>query len=82
MFTYNQYSVEEGTTGFSTSGWNVSPGAQIERVSTEKWEGNYSLRVTTNGAAAYQGVSILAEGNLPKGNYTFTIHLKAPAERL
>jgi len=79
MFTYNQYSVEEGTTGFSTSGWNVQPGAQIERVSTEKWEGNYSLRVTTNGAAAYQGVSILAEGNLPKGNYTFTIHLKAPA---
>jgi len=37
------------------------------------------LRVTTNGAAAYQGVSIRAEGNLPKGNYTFTIHLKAPA---
>lgn len=79
MFTYNQYSVEEGTTGFFTSDWNVQSGAQIARVSTEKWEGNYSLRVTTNGAAAYQGVSIRATGNLPKGNYTFTIHFKAPA---
>jgi len=78
-FTYNQSSVEEDTTGFFTSDWNVEPGAQIERVSTEKWEGNYSLRVTTNGAAAYQGVSILATGNLPRGNYTFTIHVKAPA---
>lgn len=79
MFTYNQYSVEEGTTGFFTSDWNVYSGAQIARVSTEKWEGNYSLRVTTNGAAAYQGVSIRATGNLPKGYYTFTVHLKAPA---
>jgi len=78
-FTYNQSSVEEDTTGFSTSDWNVKAGAQIERVSTEKWEGNYSLRVTTNGERAYQGVSIRATGNLPKGNYTFTIHVKAPA---
>jgi len=78
-FTYNQYSVEEGTTGFFTSDWNVQAGSQIERVSTEKWEGNYSLRVTTNGERAYQGVSIRAAGNLPKGNYTFTVHLKAPA---
>jgi len=79
MFTYNQSSVEEDTTGFFTSDWNVQHGAQIERVSTEKWEGNYSLRVTTNGAAAYQGVSIRATGNLPRGNYTFTINVKAPA---
>jgi len=78
-FTYNQYSVEESTAGFYTSDWNVQAGAQIERVSTEKWEGNYSLKVTTNGAVAYQGVSIRATGNLPKGYYTFTIHLKAPA---
>jgi len=78
-FTYNQSSVEEDTTGFSTSDWNVWSGAQIERVSTEKWEGNYSLRVTTNGETTYQGVSIRATGNLPRGNYTFTIHVKAPA---
>jgi len=79
MFTYNQYSVEEGTIGFFTGDHNVQGGAQIARVSTEKWEGNYSLRVTTNGALPYQGVSIRATGNLPKGNYTFTIHVKAPA---
>jgi len=48
-------------------------------VSTEKWERIYSLRVTTNGATTYQGVSIRATGNLPKGNYTFTIHVKARA---
>jgi len=36
MFTYNQSSVEEDTTGFCTVDWNVWAGAQIERVSTEK----------------------------------------------
>jgi len=78
-FTYNQSSVEEDTTGFSTVDWNVWTGAQIERVSTEKWEGNYSLRVTTSDERPHQGVSIRATGNLPRGNYTFTIHVKAPA---
>jgi len=82
QFTYNQSSLEEDTTGFSTSDWNVKAGAQIEKLSTEKCEGSDSLRVTTNGERAYQGVSIRATGNLPRGNYTFTIHVKRLRERL
>lgn len=74
LFTYNQETVETDTSGFS-----AVLGAALSRTSAERYEGNYSLRVSTTGASAYQGVNIKATGTILPGSYTFSVRLKAPA---
>ena len=78
LLTANQSSVETDTSGFSTYGFNTFAGAVLTRDTAEKGQGVASLKVTTNGLSAWQGVNVTYQGNAIAGDLTFSFYVKAP----
>lgn len=78
LLTANQSSVETNTSGFSTYGFNTFAGAVLARDTSEKGQGEASLKVTTNGLSAWQGVNINYQGDPLAGDLTFSFYVKAP----
>lgn len=76
--TTNQSSVEMNTVGFSPYGHDTYAGAILSRTTSEKWQGEASLQVTTNGYNPWQGVHLPHQGAISKGDLTFSFYIKAP----
>jgi hypothetical protein len=70
LLTENQSGVETDTSGFSPRN-----GATLSRNTTEKWQGNASLQVTTLGAKANEGVEILFPSQC-NGSYILQCRMK------
>jgi hypothetical protein len=71
LLTKNQSDVETNTTGFGPASGGV-----ISRDTTEKWEGESSLKVVTNGAQAYQGTYLLDTAVTPSQTHKAMAHIK------
>jgi hypothetical protein len=78
LLTLNQSNVENNLTGFLANGNNISTGAKLERVTSEKWQGGASLQVTTIGGSDWQGVNADYQGAELSGTHTFSFYVKAP----
>ena len=78
LLTANQSNAENNTSGFASYGVNTFAGATLTRDSAEKWQGSYSLKVTTNGYSAWQGVNVNYQGAALSGDLTFSFYIKAP----
>ncbi len=78
FLTLNQSNVEINTSGFSPYGFNTYAGAVLTRDTSEKWQGNASLKVITNTYNNWQGVNIPYQGSQISGTFTFSFYIKAP----
>jgi hypothetical protein len=74
----NQSNVETDTTGFASFGQDIYVGAALSRTTGEKWQGDSSLRVETNGYNYWQGANINYKGYSLSGQLTFSFYIKAP----
>lgn len=78
LLTANQSSIETNTTGFSSYGFNTFAGSVLARDTAEKGQGAASLKITTNGINAWQGVNVNYQGDAIAGDLTFSFYVKAP----
>lgn len=78
LLTPNQSNVETDTTGFASFGQDIYVGAALSRTTGEKWQGDSSLRVETNGYNYWQGANINYKGSSLSGPLTFSFYIKAP----
>lgn len=78
LLTTNQSNIEYSTNGFLAYGHNIYAGATLERVSSLKWQGKTSLKITTNGNNPWQGVNVQHKQSLLAETSTFSFYLKAP----
>lgn len=72
----NQSNVECDIKGFSPYGFNTYAGAILKRTVTEKWQGESSLQVTTNGYSPWQGVNMNYLGGAISNANTFSFYIK------
>jgi len=77
LLTANQSNIESGTAGFSPYGNDTYAGAALRRDTTERWQGQASLRVTTNGLNPWQGVNVVYSGSQISGRLTYSFYIKA-----
>lgn len=77
LLTTNQSNIEYSTKGFLAYGYNIYAGATLTR-STQNWQGDTSLKISTNGDSPWQGVNVQHKDSVSAENLTFSFYIKAP----
>lgn len=76
LLSVNQSNIESSTSGFSPYGHDTYAGATLKRDTEEDWQGQASLRVTTNGINPWQGVNAVYNGSRISGKLTYSFYIK------
>lgn len=70
LLNANVSNVESGTSGF-----NAFSGSTITQDTTKRWEGNASLKVSTPGVVAAEGISSNVTGTFTNVTHTVSAHI-------